>query len=68
MSLKAFHIVFVCISILLSVGFGAWCFVAYAHEGGWGYLIMGIASAVAAVALIIYGKYVLKKLKHISYL
>jgi hypothetical protein len=69
MSLKAFHIIFVTASTLLAFGFGAWSLAAYfTATGGTLDLILGSASAIAGIALIVYGKYFLKKLKNISYL
>jgi hypothetical protein len=67
-SLKAFHIVFVTVSILLTLGFGVWSLVHYADERRLLYLGLGIGSILAAVGLVFYGRYVLKKLKDISYL
>jgi len=68
MSLKAFHIVFIAISILLAFGFAAWEGVNYAEGRRWVDLAFGIGSGAAGVGLIFYGRYVLKKLKGISYL
>jgi hypothetical protein len=69
MSLKAFHIIFITASTLLAFGFGAWSLAAYfAANGGTLDLILGSASVSAGIALIVYGKYFLKKLKNISYL
>ncbi len=68
MSLKAIHIVFVAASILLAFGFGAWSLLRYKGDGMVGDLIYGIGSIIAGIGLIVYGKLILKKLKHISYL
>jgi hypothetical protein len=68
MSLKAFHIVFIVASILLAFGFSAWGFVQYADSHRATELVYGISSAAIGLGLIWYGKYVLRKLKHISYL
>ena len=69
MSLKAFHIVFIVAAILLALGFGAWCFVVYhSHDGGVWYLVGAIGSLVAALALVVYERYFLKKLKNVSYI
>jgi len=68
MSLKAFHIVFVTLSILLAFGFAAWCFTQYGDSRRNTDLIYGLGSVAAGVGLIFYGKYVLRKLKNISYL
>ena len=61
MSLKAFHLVFVTLLTTLSFGFAAWAFVS-------GHVWLGVAGILAAVAVIFYGFYFLKKLKKISYL
>ena len=68
MSLKAFHIVFVTVSILLTLGFGVWSLVQFSEAKRPLDLVFGIGSLLAAVGLVFYGKYVLKKLKDISYL
>jgi hypothetical protein len=68
MSLKAFHVVFIAASILLAFGFAAWAFLQYADSRRSTDLIYGISSTVIGVVLIWYGKYVLRKLRHISYL
>jgi hypothetical protein len=61
MSLKAFHLVFVTMLTTLSLGFAGWAFFS-------GKIILGLLGIVAAVLVIIYGVYFLKKLKKISYL
>jgi hypothetical protein len=69
MSLKAFHLIFVIASTLLALGFGTWEIREYAREeGSASQLLLGIASLVLAFGLVWYGKYFLRKLKHISYL
>ena len=68
MSLKAFHIVFVSTSVALAFFFGGWLLHEYSVSGGKSQLIAGIASFLAGVGLVWYGKSVLRKLKHISYL
>ncbi|MEO5803801.1 MAG: hypothetical protein ABIR24_09740 [Verrucomicrobiota bacterium] len=68
MSLKAFHIIFIAASTLLAFGFGAWELRNYFATGENQSLWFGILSLLAGVALLWYGKVVLKKLKHISYL
>jgi hypothetical protein len=69
MSLKAFHLVFIVASILLSSGFGVWCFMNYFSAGGNGLdLSMGAGSVIAVIALIVYEVFFLKKMKNVSYL
>jgi hypothetical protein len=61
MSLKAFHLIFVTLLTTLSLGVAVWAFLT-------GKIIFGIAGIVAAILVIFYGIYFLKKLKKISYL
>lgn len=68
MSLKAFHVVFVTASILLAFGFGAWSYFAYKDQGKTVDLIYAVGSVLAGIALAVYFKFVLRKLKNISYL
>ena len=69
MSLKAFHIVFIIAATLLAFGMGVWELVSYFdHNGGGMDLALGIGSALAGMALLVYGKMFLKKLRHVSYL
>jgi hypothetical protein len=66
MSLKALHLVFITASCVLAFGFAAWCF--FSPDRTPRDVVYGIGSLVAGVALIIYGRYFLKKLKDVGYL
>ncbi|HYS09947.1 MAG TPA: hypothetical protein VEP66_14460 [Myxococcales bacterium] len=68
MSLKAFHVFFVALSVLCALGFGAWSLVDYERTGRGGILALGILGFAAAAALIWYGLWFLRKLKNVSYL
>ena len=68
MSLKALHVVFVVVSTLLALLFGGWAFLRYQDGAGGGYLATAVVALAAAVALVIYGRWFLKKLKGVSYL
>lgn len=68
MSLKAFHLVFVTASVLLMLGLAAWCFGNYSRSGASMDLVWGAVALSSAAALLVYGRYFLRKLKHISYL
>jgi len=59
MSLKAFHIVFIVLATLLAIACAAWSFVNQTAEG------FGIGSAIAAVALTVYGVFFIKKSRKI---
>jgi multisubunit Na+/H+ antiporter MnhC subunit len=64
MSLKAFHLIFIIVSIALAFGFGVWL----ALQGGLMNVIFAVLSFGAGVGLIFYERYFLKKTKDISYL
>jgi hypothetical protein len=59
MSLKAFHIFFITLSVLLSTGCAVWAF-AYGAEPAF-----GIAALVIAVGLVFYGIAFLRKARTI---
>jgi len=55
MSLKAFHILFIVLSIVLAAGCAWWAFANHAGS------VFGTVSAVAAAGLCVYFAYFLKK-------
>jgi hypothetical protein len=59
MSLKAFHIVFISLAILLAAGCAAWSFV---NEIA---IPFGVASVVVGLGLFVYGIWFLKKARRI---
>ncbi len=65
MSLKAFHVAFIFLSAALASGFAAWCF---AQQPQVSYLVAGVVSAAAAVALAAYGIRFIRKTKDLGYL
>lgn len=65
MSLKAVHIFFITLSILLALGFAIWEVQRYFETGEPVDLMSGIFSFVLAVGLVVYGLYFLRKLKHV---
>lgn len=69
MSLKAIHIVFIIASSLVAIIFGVWAFGEYfGPEGQPEHLVYGAIAIAMLAALLVYGRYFLKKLKHIGYL
>jgi len=69
MSLKAFHVIFITAASAMAFGCGVWGIKNYfSADGRVLDLIFGIGSILGGVALIIYERYFLKKLKNISYL
>jgi hypothetical protein len=59
MSLKWFHVVFIGLSVVTAVGFGAW---ALANQYG----VLGGLSLLAALVLAAYAKYFLQKSRKIG--
>jgi hypothetical protein len=69
MSLKSFHLIFITAASALAFGFGVWELKQYwSPEGRTADLATGLGSVLVGVALILYERYFLKKLKKVSYL
>jgi hypothetical protein len=68
MSLKAFHIFFISLSVALAIGFSVWLLRSYERTGDGWTLAGSLASLLAAAGLVAYGIRILKKLRHVSYL
>ena len=68
MSLKAFHLVFIVLSIVFAIIIGVWGVVNYGSSGKIAELALGIVSLVGAVGMSVYLYFFLRKFKHISYL
>ncbi len=68
MSLKAFHILFVTISMILAGGFAVWAVRQYTISGELGLLVGGVVSGLIFIAMGVYGRWFLRKLKNESYL
>jgi hypothetical protein len=65
-SLKFFHILFICFSILLALGFGVWEINGFIESDKVIQLVFGLLSFCVAAGLIIYGVAFLRKLKNIK--
>lgn len=63
MSLKAFHILFITMAVVLCIVFGAWCINSDYTHGRVGYTITGYASFALGVLLVLYEIMIFKKLK-----
>lgn len=68
MSLKAFHIVFIAVSVLVAAGYGVWEVLRYLDGGSFVSLGAAVVAFVVAGGLVVYGKRFLEKLKHVGYL
>ena len=65
MSLRAFHIVFVVVTIVLSLYVALWGIREFSQERSATALTLGILFLVMAVGLMVYGKKVARKLKEL---
>lgn len=68
MSLKAVHLIFVTVLSSLCFGTAVWKLRLFRESGVTGDLVWGIGAVLAGIAVLVYGKYFLKKLKKFSYL
>ncbi len=66
MSLRAFHIVFVICTIVLSLFVALWGIREFSEQRDVSSLALGILFLVTAVALMVYGKKVARKLKELQ--
>jgi hypothetical protein len=66
MSLKAFHLVFITAAVALAVWLGIWALGEGRDTGSGGMTALGVASIVAAVALVGYEVWFLRKTKAVS--
>lgn len=65
MSLRAFHIVFIILTVILSLFVALWGIRAFAQEQSTAGLALGLLFLATAVGLMIYGKKVFAKLKDV---
>ena len=69
MSLKAFHLVFITAASAMCVGCGIWGLKNFLGADGHTFdLVFALGAFLAGVALVVYERYFLKKLKNVSYL
>lgn len=66
MSLKAFHVFFIVISTLFALGLGGWSVREYRSVDGFENLTLAILAFCGAAALVIYGRWFLRKLKGVE--
>ena len=66
MSLKAFHMFFITISVLVCLGFGAWCISSDYAKGRGAYTVAGYVSFGLGVLLVLYEIRFLRKFKDLD--
>ena len=68
MSLKAFHVFFITLSILLSIGVGGWGIDSFVSDASSLGLIVGLFFILLAAGLVYYETKFIRKFKHVGYL
>lgn len=63
MSLKSFHIVFISLSIVVSIMFGIWCLTSETADAGRALTVAGWFSLALSIILMVYGWWFLQKIK-----
>ena len=66
MSLKAFHVFFITLSVLMCLGFGAWCLNSDYARGRTAYTLAGYVSFGLGLLLVFYEVKVLRKFKELD--
>jgi hypothetical protein len=66
MSLRAFHLLFIVMSVILTAFFAAWAFGQYRTEGAISYALTAAGSLAAGIGLVVYAAGFLKKTKRLS--
>ena len=65
MSLRAFHLLFIALSVVLTAFFAAWAFGQYRAEHVAGYALTTVGSLAAGVGLAVYGAAFQKKTRNL---
>ena len=68
MSLKAFHVFFISVSIVLSLGVGGWGIESFVSGSDSVGLIVGLFFILLAAGLVYYESKFIRKFKHVGYL
>ena len=68
MSLKAFHVVFISLSILLSLGIGGWGIQSYFSDSNDIGILVGLFFLLLGLSLVYYERKFILKFKHVGYL
>ncbi len=66
MSLKKFHVLFITLSVGLCVFFGVWCVRIYLVQDGGSYAALAALSLAAAIGLVVYEVWFLRKMREVN--
>jgi hypothetical protein len=67
MSLKTFHIFFIALAIVVTLFFGTWLFITVEAGDAAVRFSFGALSYAIGVLLLVYGRYFLRRFRHVSY-
>jgi ABC-type Mn2+/Zn2+ transport system permease subunit len=65
MSLRAFHLLFIALSVVLTAFFAAWAGVQYRVFQDPAFAVAGVGSLAAGVGLVVYGTKFQRKTRHL---
>ena len=65
LSLKAFHLFFIAMSVILAAFVAAWATGEYKTAGNIGYVATAVGSGAAGIGLIVYGAKFQRKVRHL---
>jgi len=65
MSLRAFHVLFIALSVVLAAFFAAWAIDQYRAGHQIGYAVTGVGSLALGGALVVYGALFLRKTRNL---
>ena len=63
MGLKNIHLVFISMAVALCLAFASWSVWMYEYQGPASYLAVAVVAVSAALGLILYGSWFLRKMK-----
>jgi hypothetical protein len=66
MSLRAFHLLFIALSVVLTAFFAAWAMGEYRIGHGAVYLVAAVASLASGIGLVVYGARFQRKTRSLS--
>lgn len=66
MSLRAFHLLFIALSVVLTAFFAAWAYGQYRDGLGLSYAVTAVGSLAAGIGLVVYAAAFVKKTKRLS--
>jgi hypothetical protein len=68
MSLKAFHVFFITLAIIVTFYFGTWLFVTVEAGEAAVRFVFGALTYAVGIVLVMYGRYFVRKFRDISYI